>query len=104
MYSEFRVKTGQFDVAISRVTEMYSEFRVKTGQFDVAISRVTEMYSEFRVKTGQFDVAISRVTKMFSDFEFSKTKQVISFVTKATEAQIREQRTREVGVLYIVHD
>ena len=41
---------------------------------------------------------------MFSDFEFSKTKQVISFVTKATEAQIREQRTREVGVLYIVHD
>ena len=42
---------------------MYSEFRVKTGQFDVAISRVTEMYSEFRVKTGQVTLLSAELPK-----------------------------------------
>ena len=40
---------------------------------------------------------------MFSDFEFSKTKQVISFVTKATEYRGPDQGTAYVRGRSIVY-
>ena len=94
MYSEFRVKTGQFDAAISRVTDMYSEFRVKTRQFDVAIRRVTKMYNEFRVKTGQFDVTISKVTEMYSEFRVN-TGQVTLLSAELPKCSVISSSARQ---------